>query len=115
MVRALAIAAPWRSHHHNSTQDRPTQRWLSRTSSLFSVRTHRRNWTQRAGGLVEAELPANPMLLLDEWLAAALKDGHIIERGFVLATSSAEEGPDGADRGLPRRLRGRVHHVWYQP
>ena len=69
------------------------QRWLSRTSSLFSVRTHRRNWTQRAGGLVEAELPANPMLLLDEWLAAALKDGHIIERGFVLATSSAEEGP----------------------
>ena len=69
------------------------QRWLSRTSSLFSVRTHRRNWTQRAGGLVEAELPANPMLLLDEWLAAALKDGHIIERGFVLATSTPEEGP----------------------
>ena len=69
------------------------QRWLSRTSSLFSVRTHRRNWTQKAGGLVEAELPANPMLLLDEWLAAALRDGHIIERGFVLATSCADEGP----------------------
>ena len=69
------------------------QRWLSRTSSLFSVRTHRRNWTQRAGGLVEAELPANPMRLLDEWLAAALEQGHIIERGFVLATSNDEEGP----------------------
>ena len=69
------------------------QRWISRTSSLFSVRTHRRNWTQKAGGLVEAELPANPMRLLDEWLAAALEQGHIIERGFVLATSTPEEGP----------------------
>ena len=66
---------------------------LAHVEPLFSVRTHRRNWTQKAGGLVEAELPANPMLLLDEWLAAALKDGHIIERGFVLATSCADEGP----------------------
>ena len=43
--------------------------------------------------MVEAELPANPMLLLDEWLAAALQDGPIIERGVVLATSCADEGP----------------------
>ena len=93
-------------------KDRRTtmQRWLSRTSSLFSVRTPA-NWTS-GRWLVEAELPAN--LVTRRVVGRSLKDGHIIERGFVLATSCADEGRRRGG-GPSRRVRGRVDHVWYQP